>query len=202
MDTTSYVLLGIAFILIVYVAQSQNAIIKEQDKTYNLTVDIYRDRIQSIRIDNMHEYNELHRRYMRARNKLREVTEFRNTPVIYTARVTAYSPYDNQSGISADENPSVTSTGTTPGWGTIAVDPAVIPYGTLLYVPGYGIGIASDTGAALRLYEGVAIDVYMDTYDEAIQWGSQTLDIIVLDTIKKEEWVGLKFVKEEQQHDE
>ena len=202
MDTSSYVLLGIAFILILYVAQTQNAVIRQQDKIYYNMQDRYSDKISSMRQEFSTEYNELHHKYIRAAKKLAAITHAAGYPTIYTARVTAYAPYDNQSGICADENPSVTSTGTTPGWGTIAVDPDVIPYGTLLYVPGYGIGIASDTGAALRLYKAVAIDVYMDTYDEAMQWGSQTLDIIVLDTIKKEEWVGLKFVKEEQQHDE
>ena len=30
---------------------------------------------------------------------------------------------------------TITSTGTTPKWGTIAVDPSVIPYGTKVYIP-------------------------------------------------------------------
>ena len=33
---------------------------------------------------------------------------------------------------------STTSTGTTPKWGTIAVDPSVIPYGTKVYIPQFG----------------------------------------------------------------
>ena len=33
------------------------------------------------------------------------------------------------------------------GWGVIAVDPAVIPLGTRLTIPGYGEGVAADTGA-------------------------------------------------------
>lgn len=202
MDTLSYFLLGIVYIIIVVLSMTQQGLIKQQDRAYEHMQTRYETKLQIMREDFITDYNELHRRYVRTARKLLSTTREAKQPTIYTARVTAYAPYDNQSGICADENPSVTSTGTTPGWGTIAVDPDVIPYGTLLYVPGYGIGIASDTGAALRLYPGVAIDVYMDTYDEAMQWGSQTLDIIVLDTIKKEEWVGLKFVKEVQQHDE
>ena len=111
--------------------------------------------------------------------------------------VTAYAPMDNQSGICADETPTTTSTMVHPGWGYVAVNPDLIPYGTVLYIPGYGTAIAADTGYAVRTYNGIQIDVYMDTYDQAIQWGTQTLDVIVLDTLKKEDWVGLKLIKEE-----
>ena len=34
-----------------------------------------------------------------------------------------------------------------------------------------------DTGGALRSYEGVAIDVYFDSYEEAMEWGVQYLEI-------------------------
>ncbi len=44
----------------------------------------------------------------------------------------------------------ITSTGMRVGRGIIAVDPRVIPYYTQLYVPGYGLGIAADTGGGVR----------------------------------------------------
>lgn len=99
------------------------------------------------------------------------------TPV--EARVTAYAPFDNQSGICADGSPATTSIGWRPGPDIIAVDPREIPYGTLVFIPGHGFAVAGDTGGALRRYDGVAIDVYKDSYDEAIQWGKQYKTIYV-----------------------
>jgi len=50
--------------------------------------------------------------------------------------------------------------------GAIAVDPKVIPYGTKMYIPGYGFGTAQDTGV-----KGEHIDVFFDTENECIQFG-------------------------------
>lgn len=59
----------------------------------------------------------------------------------------------------------------------IAVDPSVIPLGSMVEVPGYGIAIAGDTGGAII---GNHIDVHFSSEAQAIQWGSQTLTIKVL----------------------
>lgn len=67
-----------------------------------------------------------------------------------------------------------TATGMPTGWGTIAVDPAVIPLGTRMSVPGYGDGVAADTGAAVR---GNAIDLWFPTCAEALQWGRRVVTI-------------------------
>jgi len=66
-----------------------------------------------------------------------------------------------------------TATGTWPKIGTIAVNPNIIPYGTKIYVPGYGYGVARDTGA-FRHYEGgkkMQIDIFMNTEKECRRWG-------------------------------
>ncbi len=68
-----------------------------------------------------------------------------------------------------------TATGTRPKLGTIAVNPKIIPYGTKLYVPGYGYGVAEDTGA-FRNYDGgtrMQIDVFLDTEKECRRWGKK-----------------------------
>jgi uncharacterized protein YabE (DUF348 family)/3D (Asp-Asp-Asp) domain-containing protein len=49
----------------------------------------------------------------------------------------------------SDASYNVTRTGTDVQRGTIAVDPNVIPLGTRLFVPGYGFGIAADTGGGI-----------------------------------------------------
>ncbi|MBL3716741.1 hypothetical protein GHK52_07955 [Lactococcus garvieae] len=59
----------------------------------------------------------------------------------------------------------------------IAVDPSVIPLGTMVEVPGYGIAIAGDTGGAIV---GNIIDVHFPTTAQAQAWGRKTLQINVL----------------------
>ena len=50
-----------------------------------------------------------------------------------------------------------TATGVPVGWGTVAVDPSVIPLGTRLTIPGYGDGVAADTGPAVQ---GATVDLW------------------------------------------
>lgn len=73
---------------------------------------------------------------------------------------------------------SITSTGTTPKWGTIAVDPSVIPYGTKVYIPQFGrTFIAEDCGSAIK---GNKIDVYMNDDSSVYSWGRKTIDIYIV----------------------
>lgn len=62
--------------------------------------------------------------------------------------------------------------------GVIAVDPRVIPLGTRLWIPGYGQGIAADTGGDIK---GNTIDVWVPTEKQARDWGIKTLTITVYD---------------------
>jgi 3D (Asp-Asp-Asp) domain-containing protein len=59
----------------------------------------------------------------------------------------------------------------------IAVDPSVIPLGSVVYVEGYGYAIASDTGGAIK---GNRIDVHFPTVPECFQWGSRTTNVIII----------------------
>ena len=62
-------------------------------------------------------------------------------------------------------------------YGTCAVDPSVIPYGTKLYVEGYGTAIANDCGGAVK---GHIIDLYMRSTKECFQWGRRNRKVYVL----------------------
>lgn len=59
----------------------------------------------------------------------------------------------------------------------IAVDPRVIPLGTMIEVPGYGIAIAGDTGGAIK---GNKIDIHFKTVGQALSWGRKTITIRLL----------------------
>jgi 3D (Asp-Asp-Asp) domain-containing protein/peptidoglycan hydrolase CwlO-like protein len=85
---------------------------------------------------------------------------------------TAYSRHEaglsnfTATGIDLSVNPMV-----------IAVDPSVIPLGSLVNVPGYGIAIAGDTGGAIV---GNKIDLHMENLNAALAFGRQTLTITIL----------------------
>jgi 3D (Asp-Asp-Asp) domain-containing protein len=70
-----------------------------------------------------------------------------------------------------------TATGILTGPGVVAVDPSVIPLGTRMSIPGYGIGIAADTGGAIQ---GNTIDLWFPTTEQALQWGRRTVTITLL----------------------
>jgi 3D (Asp-Asp-Asp) domain-containing protein/peptidoglycan hydrolase CwlO-like protein len=67
-----------------------------------------------------------------------------------------------------------TATGAPTGWGVVAVDPSVIPLGTRMSIPGYGSGVAADTGGAVQ---GATIDLWFPTLAEARAWGRRTVTI-------------------------
>ncbi len=70
-----------------------------------------------------------------------------------------------------------TATGARARKGIVAVDPRVIPLGTRLYIPGYGIAIAADTGGAIK---GKRIDLCFDSLKEAQQFGRRSLSVKIL----------------------
>ena len=91
-----------------------------------------------------------------------------------TVTATAYTAYcEGCSG--------VTSTGidliSNPNQKVIAVDPTVIPLGSRVWVEGYGEAIAGDIGGAIK---GNKIDVFIPATQDALNWGSKTVTIKVL----------------------
>ena len=61
-----------------------------------------------------------------------------------------------------------TYTGTQAGPGSVAVDPRVIPLGSRLFVPGYGDGMAVDTGKDIV---GSHIDIWISDEQTCLNWG-------------------------------
>lgn len=62
-------------------------------------------------------------------------------------------------------------------YGTCAVDPSVIPYGTKLYITGYGYAVANDCGSAVK---GNVVDLYMHNNSECSSWGRRYVKVYVL----------------------
>lgn len=69
-----------------------------------------------------------------------------------------------------------TASGLPLGWGTVAVDTRIFPFGTKMYIPGYGNGVAADRGSAII---GRIIDIWFPTCAQARAWGRKTLTITV-----------------------
>jgi 3D (Asp-Asp-Asp) domain-containing protein len=67
-----------------------------------------------------------------------------------------------------------TSTGLPVGWGTVAVDPSVIPLGTRMTIPGYGDGVAADTGSAVQ---GTTVDLWFPSVPQALAWGRRLVTV-------------------------
>ena len=89
----------------------------------------------------------------------------------FVAHATAYSPEQPYlSPYTASGLPFVT--------GIVAVDPTVIPLGTYIYVPNFGLFLAADTGGAIR---GKTVDLSFDTIHEALQFGRRDVIVYVLD---------------------
>ncbi|MHA6251505.1 PcsB-like coiled-coil domain-containing protein [Oceanobacillus sp. CAU 1775] len=108
-----------------------------------------------------------------APKKNKEVNEKEQVKNSFTVTSTAYTA--NCAGCSG-----ITSTGINlnknPNQKVIAVDPSVIPLGSVVYVEGYGYAIAGDTGGAIR---GNKIDVFVKTKAEALNWGVRTVRVTI-----------------------
>lgn len=88
-----------------------------------------------------------------------------------TFELTAYTPW-------CGNGDGVTSIGVTPTVGrTIAVDPSVIPYGSLAFVEGFGWRTAEDTGGAIK---GKKLDLFVSSYDEAYSIGRPQVRVLVI----------------------
>lgn len=75
-----------------------------------------------------------------------------------------------------------TATGTKPKIGTVAVDPRIIPLGSILYIEGYGWARAEDTGSAIK---GKRIDVWLPSKEQSLKWGVKRVKVVVYKPSKR-----------------
>jgi len=90
---------------------------------------------------------------------------------VMSMEATAYLPTDGSGA-------GITATGIKATYGVVAVDPRVIPLGTKVYIPGYGVALAADTGGAIKGYK---IDLCMESYGECMRFGRRNVTVYVLD---------------------
>ena len=68
----------------------------------------------------------------------------------------------------------ITASGVKAKPGTIAADTTKYPFGTGMYVPGYGYGTVEDRGGAIK---GERIDLFFKKHREALEWGRVKADV-------------------------
>ena len=100
---------------------------------------------------------------------------------------TEYSAVHTGKACAYTANPgALMSTGKAVAQGYVAVNPNIIPYGSELYIVAddgdvYGYAIAADTGYSVKVGD-IIVDLFMDEYNDCIQWGNKPVSIYVLST--------------------
>ena len=69
-----------------------------------------------------------------------------------------------------------TASGTRAAHGTLAADTAVLPFGSVVQIPGYGYGRVEDRGGAIK---GRCLDLWFPSHAEAMQWGRKRMNVRV-----------------------
>ena len=105
-------------------------------------------------------------------DQLAATTNYRKLVGIYEMEATAYTPWTATAAPTGR-----TATGMQAGYGVVAVDPRVIRLGTHVFVPGYGLAIAADTGGAIV---GNRIDLCMESVRDALIFGRRPVKVYVL----------------------
>ena|SRR5690625_386119 len=94
-----------------------------------------------------------------------------------TMQSTAYTAgYESTGKRPGDPGYGITRSGMAAAPGAIAVDPNVIPLGSVLWVEDYGYGIAIDTGSAIK---GSIVDVFFEDVADALEWGRRQVKVRV-----------------------
>lgn len=98
---------------------------------------------------------------------------------VMVMRVTGYSPDHRSCGEFADGQTATLHSVWTNAMQLVAADPTVLPYGTMITVPGYAgeeIVPVLDCGGAIK---GARLDLLFPTHETALKWGVQDLRVVI-----------------------
>jgi 3D (Asp-Asp-Asp) domain-containing protein len=70
----------------------------------------------------------------------------------------------------------ITADGSKAKEGTLAADTSRYPFGTIMYVPGYGWGEVHDRGSAIK---GNRLDLFFSSHKKALEWGRRAVEVKV-----------------------
>ncbi|CEN77693.1 SH3 domain-containing protein [Paraclostridium sordellii] len=136
-----------------------------QNSTDNNQNNVVEEKTQPVKSDENTNNNVVDKNEVENNTK-EESTSNNKTGRLMTVNASAYSGH------------SATATGTTPKWGTIAVDPSVIPYGTRVYIPKFDmVFTAEDCGGAIK---GNKIDIFMNNEADCNNFGRQNIEMQIL----------------------
>lgn len=103
---------------------------------------------------------------------------------VITCNATAYDLSFQSCGKSPGQKGyGITASGTHAQYGTVAVDPKVIPLGTRMFIESsdgsfiYGYCVAEDTGGAIK---GNKVDLFFNTNSECMQFGRRSVNVYIL----------------------
>jgi 3D (Asp-Asp-Asp) domain-containing protein len=133
------------------------------------------------------ELNEKERRIKELERRIEELQKLQFQPEWTTFEATAYvADCDGCSGITKTGYDVRNTVYTPEGLRVIAVDPAVIPLGSTVEIKladGRTFKAkAIDVGGAINNYE---VDILVDSYDKAIQFGRQDVELRILKEAKR-----------------
>jgi len=125
-------------------------------------------------------------------NKIWVLPDYQAISQVAEFEVTAYDAYSKQSINVSKWRDGKTALGrkAIPGR-TIAVDPRIIPFDSLVYIPEFGWWVAEDVGSAIK---GYRIDMLLGTTGKAMKWGRKKVPVlwvppyakdVVMDRVKK-----------------
>jgi len=93
--------------------------------------------------------------------------------IVYKAKMRVWATSYDKNCQGCNET---TATGMKTGYGVIAVDPNIIPLGSKVYIPGYGLAVAGDVGGGVK---GAVVDLGFDDVKKG-WWSARFTDLYIL----------------------